>query len=201
MRPNIAGVVVHLFLRLRQHDGNALVREQAVTAGALIDVSEIHIPLGSIAMQFHNATDERICITTGWIRKIVLVFVAVPAIPISVAVLVYRNQLSLFQHFDCFLERRLFDTGVPHDGIVGGPAVSLTTSTADKIRIKPEFNGSHRDCKNFVEQAEEFLCRRLIHSHSPTSVCSSIHWMNLSFGTRIRVPILMCGNPLLRTSS
>ena len=36
MRPNIAGVVVHLFLRLRQRDGNTLIREQPIAAGALI---------------------------------------------------------------------------------------------------------------------------------------------------------------------
>ena len=63
--PDIAGVFVHLFLHLGQNDGDTFVCEQTVAAGALIDVPEIHIPLGSVTMQLHDVTDESIRIATS----------------------------------------------------------------------------------------------------------------------------------------
>ena len=46
MRPDVALTFVHLFLHLGKYDRNTLVREQAVAAGALINVLEIYISLG-----------------------------------------------------------------------------------------------------------------------------------------------------------
>lgn len=77
MCPDVTGMFVHFLLHLGQHDGYALVHEQTVAAGSLVDVLQIHIPLWSITMQFQNAVDERIRIATGGISQIVLVFVTV----------------------------------------------------------------------------------------------------------------------------
>jgi hypothetical protein len=115
--------------------------------------------------------------------------------------LVHRNQLTLFQNFDGFLKRRLFDSGIPHDGFHVGPAVSLAAGAADEIGVQFELRGIQRDLEDIVGQAEELLRGRTILSQSLTSVCSSIQARNLSLGTRIRVPIRMRGNPLLRTNS
>ena len=65
MRPDIAGVFVHLFLHLGQHEGDSLIREQAVAAGALVDVAKIYIPLRAILILFADIPEERVCITAG----------------------------------------------------------------------------------------------------------------------------------------
>ena len=78
-----------------------------------------------------------------------------------------------------------------NDFLVRGPAVSLTAGAADQIRIQFELGGIQRHMEDAVGQTKEFFCGRFIQSHPSTSVCWSIHWINLSFGTRIRVPILM----------
>ena len=74
MSPDVAWVFVHLFLHLGQYDGNTLVSEQTVAAGALINVPEIHIPPGSITVQFQDAADERIRIATGRTGKVIFIF-------------------------------------------------------------------------------------------------------------------------------
>ena len=104
---------------------------------------------------------------------------------------IHGNQLPLDQNLDGFLERRLFDAGILNDFLVRGPAVSLTAGAADQIRIQFELGGIQRHMEDAVGQTKEFFCGRFIQSHPSTSVCWSIHWINLSFGTRIRVPILM----------
>ena len=80
VRPDIAGMLIHLLLYLRQHDGYTLVGEQTVAAGTLIDIFEIHIPLWRIAVQFQNAADERIRIAASSVVSIVLVLVTVLAV-------------------------------------------------------------------------------------------------------------------------
>ena len=75
--PDVAGVVVHFLLYLGQDNGDTFICEQTIAAGTLINVLEIHIPLWSVTMQFHDTADERICVATGGVCKIVLVFVAI----------------------------------------------------------------------------------------------------------------------------
>lgn len=117
--------------------------------------------------------------------------ILVVGVAVGIAVLVHGNQLPLDQNLDGFLERRLFDAGILNDFLVRGPAVSLTAGAADQIRIQFELGGIQRHMEDAVGQTKEFFCGRFIQSHPSTSVCWSIHWINLSFGTRIRVPILM----------
>ena len=93
MCPDISRMFIHLLLHLRQHDGHTLIREETVTAGSLIDVLEIHIPLWSFAMQLHNTADERIRIATGGVCLVVPVFVSVFAIPVLFQQ--FRNLLLL----------------------------------------------------------------------------------------------------------
>lgn len=88
-----------------------------------------------------------------------------------------------------------------YQGLVRGPAVTLTAGAANKIRIQFELDGIQRHIEDAVGQTEEFSDWRLILFQSTTPVCASIHARNLSFGTRIRVPILILGNPLARTNS
>ena len=80
VRPDISGMFIHLFLNLRQHNGNTLVREQAVAAGTLINIFQIYIPLRSIAVQFQNAADERIRVAAGSVVSIIPVLVTVLAV-------------------------------------------------------------------------------------------------------------------------
>ena len=117
--------------------------------------------------------------------------ILVVGVAVGIAVLVHGNQLPLDQSLDGFLERRLFDAGILNDFLVRGLAVSLTAGAADQIRIQFELGGIQRHMEDAVGQTKEFFCGRFIQSHPSTSVCWSIHWINLSFGTRIRVPILM----------
>ena len=76
--------------------------------------------------------------------------VLVVGVAIGIAVLVHGNQLPPFQSFDCFLERRFFDPGVTHDGIVGGPAVPLAAGTADQVGVQLELRGIQRHIEDFI---------------------------------------------------
>ena len=93
------------------------------------------------------------------------------------------------------------DSGFSADGFQAGPTNSAASGTTYEVRVQRELDRSQAHVEDIVGQTEEFFCGRFIRSHSSTSVCWSIHWINLSLGTRIRVPIFMCGNPFERTNS
>ena len=93
------------------------------------------------------------------------------------------------------------DSGFGADCFQTGPAVIFASCAAYEVRVKRELDGSQSQIEDAVGQTIEFFGGRLILLHHATSVCSSIHWMNLSLGTRIRLPIFIRGNPSLRTNS
>ena len=79
----------------------------------------------------------------------------------------------------------------------GEPAKEEITVTF----MNGELDWCHWNGEDVIGQPKEFFCGRLVFSHASTSTCSLIQVMNLSFGTRMRVPIRMEGKPLERTSS
>ena len=68
-------MVVHFFLHLRQHDWNTLIGEQTIgsglfNTGTFRDILQVNITAGSICVEFQDAADEHIRISTSWILSI-----------------------------------------------------------------------------------------------------------------------------------
>ena len=76
MRSDISRMFIHLFLHLRHHDGDTLICEQAVAAGALIDVPQIHIPLRTVQIFLADIPEERVCVTASRVCKVIFVLMA-----------------------------------------------------------------------------------------------------------------------------
>ena len=111
------------------------------------------------------------------------------------------NELTLLQNFQMLLHCADADSGFGGDVFQTRPAEILTSGAAYEVRVQRELDWCQSQVEDAVGQTIEFFGGRLILSHHATSVFSSIHWMNLSLGTRIRLPIFIRGNPSLRTNS
>ena len=119
----------------------------------------------------------------------------------ATVVLPNGNQLSLFQFSNAILQGADGNTQVDTHSFEAGLAFTVTIHPAHQVRQNHKFKRIEPQLEHIVGHHVKVFRRLLPLFHSSTSELLSIHAMNLSLGTTIRLPILMWGNPAERTNS